>query len=416
MQVKTILNNCYKLKSFVYKIVFIATKDEQKCIKVVIEPRKNGQAICSCCQQVASCYDQQGERYFEFVPLWGYRVFFLYKMRRVNCKNCGVKIEEVPWSTGKHTLTKPYMKFLSDWGRKLSWKEVARSFKTSWQKVFASVCFVVEYGLQHQDISNVESLGVDEIAIQKGHKYLTVVYQIDKHCVRLLWIGKDRTIETLSKFFTEFGDDFAKGIKHICSDMWKPYLRVIKEKIPLAIHVLDRFHIVAKLNTVIDEVRASEQRKMQQDGYEPVLKKSRWCLLKRKENLTEKQEVKLNDLLKYNLKSTRAYLLKEDFDGLWDYVSASWASKFLRRWCSRAMKSKIEPIKKVAKTIRKHESLILNWFKAKKAFSSGIVEGLNNKVKVTTRKAYGFRTEKCAIIALYHVLGGLPEPQMTHRF
>ena len=155
---------------------------------------------------------------------------------------------------------------------------------------------------------------------------------------------------------------------------------------------------------------------MQKDGYEAVLKNSRWCLLKRWENLTENQEAKLKDLLQYNLRSVRAYLLKEDFNGFWEYVSPAWAEKFLDRWCTRVMRSRIEPMKKVAKTIRNHKPLILNWFKAKKAFSSGVVEGLNNKAKVTTRSSYGFRTYRGAEVALYHALGNLPTPPMTHRF
>ncbi|WP_419591375.1 transposase [Thiolapillus sp.] len=155
---------------------------------------------------------------------------------------------------------------------------------------------------------------------------------------------------------------------------------------------------------------------MKKAGHEPVLKNSRWCLLKRKENLAEKQEIKLKEILRYNLKTIRAYLLKEDFNGFWEYVSPAWAEKFLDRWCIRVMRSQIEPMKKVAKTIRAHKPLILNWFKAKKAFSSGIVEGLNNKAKVTTRNSYGFRTYRGAEIALYHALGNLPAPPMTHRF
>ena len=192
--------------------------------------------------------------------------------------------------------------------------------------------------------------------------------------------------------------------------------KVYSRDYPESFHILDRFHIVAKLNKAIDEVRADEYRQMNKDGYEPVLKNSRWCLLKRKENLTEKQEAKLKELLRYNLRSVRAYLLKEDFNGFWEYVSPAWAEKFLDRWCTRVMRSKIEPMKKVTKTIRAHKPLILNWFKAKKAFSSGIVEGLNNKAKVTTRNSYGFRTYQGAEIALYHALGKLPTPPMTHRF
>ena len=309
MRVETILNDCQKFKSFVYTKVKWSEHLGKKCLEAYLVPRKNSSAICSECHQIAPCYDRLEVRRFESVPLWGYPFFFIYHMRRVNCSDCGVKVEEIPWSTGKHTLTKSHMQFLASWGKELSWQAVARRFSTSWQKVFWSVAYIVDYGLKHRDVSDVISIGVDEIALQKGHKYVTLVYQIDKHCVRLLWIGKDRTIKTLLRFFRQFGQGFAEQLQHVCSDMWQPYLRVIKKKAPQAIHILDRFHIVAKLNKAIDEVRASEHRQMQADGYEPVLKKSRWCLLKRKENLTEKQEVKLKDLLRYNLTSVRAYLL-----------------------------------------------------------------------------------------------------------
>lgn len=416
MRIQTILNACQKFKSFIYKNVKLVNQGGKKCLEVTLIPRKNSRAICSGCGKQGSCYDHQPERLFEFVPLWGFPVFFRYKMRRVNCKNCGVKIESVPWSEGKQTMTKALMQFLAGWAKKLSWQETARSFHTSWQKVFGSVKYIVNWGLENRELNNVDSIGVDEIAWKKGHKYLTLVYQIDTHCVRLLWIGKDRTTKTLLRFFRFFGKEKSQKLKHICSDMWKPYIKVIKKKASQAIHILDRFHIMAKFNKAIDEVRAGEHRQMQQDGYEPILKKSRWCLLKRKENLTDNQEAKLKDLLKYNLRSVRAYLLKEDFQGFWEYVSASWAGKFLDQWCTRAMRSKIEPMKKIAKMIRKHKPLILNWFKAKKAFSSGIVEGLNNKVKVATKKAYGFREYNCIEIALYHQLGKLPEPPVTHRF
>ena len=410
------LNKCQKYKSFVYSNVSWGKCDGKDCVEVEVVPRKNSQAICSCCKKSSSLYDKLTVRKFEFVPILGFRVFFIYHMRRVNCKSCGVVVELLPWASGKYTLTKTYMKFLSDWARKLSWLETARSFKTSWRKVFDSVRFVVEFGLQNRDTSNVESIGVDEVAIQTGHKYITVIYQIDKDCIRLLWVGKDRTVKTMLRFFRKFGNPWAANLKHICSDMWKPYLKVIKKKAPKAMHILDRFHIMANINKAIDKVRVSEHRKLEEDGYEPVLKKSRWCLLKRKENLTEKQAVKLKDLLAYNLKSIKAYLLKEELNLFWEYTSPYWAAKFLDIWCTKVMRIKIEPIKKMAKSLRKHKPLILNWFRAKKAFSSGIVEGLNNKAKLATKKAYGFKTFECAEIALYHQLGKLPEPLDTHRF
>lgn len=416
MQLKTILNQCQKFKSFVYDQVRFVDWNGEKHIEVDVLPRRNSKAICSCCEKPAPLYDRLNKRRFEFVPLWGYRVFLVYLMRRVNCTKCGVKVEQVPWARGKQELTATYQQFLAHWAKKLSWKEVAVSFRTSWEKVFQAVEYIVDWGLEHRDLSGVTAIGVDEIAWRKGHNYLTMVYQINAGNTRLLWIGKERTTKTLLRFFRFFGKERSQELKYVCSDMWRPYIKVIQKKAGQALHILDRFHIVAKINKAIDEVRAGEHRQMQKDGYEPVLKNSRWCLLKRGENLTEKQEAKLQELLQYNLRSVRAYLLKEDFNGFWEYVSPAWAEKFLDRWCTRVMRSKIEPMKKVAKTIRKHKPLILNWFKAKKAFSSGVVEGLNNKAKVTTRNSYGFRTYRGAEVALYHALGNLPTPPMTHRF
>ncbi len=265
--------------------------------------------------------------------------------------------------------------------------------------------YVVRWGLANRTLAPIQAIGVDEIQYAKGHKYLTLVYQIDRHMVRLLWIGRERTIESFQKFFALIGTELASQIEFVCSDMWQPYLKVISQKCSQTLHILDRFHIVAKMNEALDDVRAGESRRMHHDGYQPVLKKSRWRLLKRKQNLTGKQRVRLRDLLRYNLKTVRAYLLKEDFQQLWDYDSPSWAGKFLDEWCHQVMRSRIEPFKKIDRSLRQHRPLILNYFHAHKQFSSGIVEGLNNKAKVTMRKSYGFRTFPVLEIALYHSLG-----------
>jgi transposase len=198
--------------------------------------------------------------------------------------------------------------------------------------------------------------------------------------------------------------------------MWQPYLDVIRQKCSQALHILDRFHIVAKMNKALDEVRAAESRQMAREGHEPLLKKSRWCVLKRKENLTSQQNLRLRELLRYNLQTVRAYLLKEDFQQFWEYNSPTWAGNFLDFWCYQTMRSRIEPMKKIARTLRSHRQLLLNYFKAKKQFSSGVIEGLNNKAKVTMRRSYGFRTFRILELALYHSLGKLPEPELTHDF
>ena len=163
-------------------------------------------------------------------------------------------------------------------------------------------------------------------------------------------------------------------------------------------------------------VKAEDVKQMKDDGLDPLLTNTRFILLRRPENLSEKQEIKLADLLQYNLRSIRAYLLKEDFQQFWEYVSPYHAGRCLDRWCTRTMRSKIEPMKKMAKTMRRHRPLLMNEFKAKGQLSSGVVEGFNNKAKLTLRKSYGLRTFRGIEIALYHAMGDLLEPEFTHRF
>ena len=217
----------------------------------------------------ASGYDQLSLRRFEFIPFWGLAVMLLYHMRRVECRTCGVVVEELPWASGKHQLTKAYMLFLAHWARKLSWQETAVSFRTSWDKVCHAVEYVVAWGLANRTLGPIRAIGVDEIAYAKGHKYLTLVYQIEAGCTRLLWIGKDRTVESFEKFFDRIGKPLSDGIAFVCSDMWKPYLRVIRERCPNAVNILDRFHIVAKMNDALNDVRAAEARRLSKTATSP---------------------------------------------------------------------------------------------------------------------------------------------------
>ena len=414
MLLARLLNACHHFPGFVYAAVRLV--EATSTTRVDVRPRCGSKPHCSCCGRAGPGYDVLPMRRFEFIPIWGYAVMLLYAMRRVQCRQCGVLVESVPWAMGKHSLTKAYMLYLAHWARKLSWKETATSFGTTWDQVCHAVEYVVQWGLEHRELGTLRAIGVDEIHIGQSHKFLTLVYQIEADCVRLLWVGRDRTMKSFEGFFTLIGQDLAGKVEFVCSDMWRPYLEMIARHCPQALNILDRFHMVAKLNKALDEVRAGEARRMVRDGYEPVLKKKRWCLLKRPENLTDKQRLSLRELLGYNLKNVRAYLLKEEFQLFWEYISPAWAAKFLDAWCKRAMRSRIEPVKRFARTVRAHRELLLNYFKAKKQFSSGIIEGLNNKAKVTMRKAYGYRTFRIAELSLYHVLGRLPEPKLAHRF
>jgi transposase len=416
MRIQTILNQVEKFKSFVYGEASLERRDDGLALVVQMKPRKNSRVFCSGCGRASPPYDHLEERRFEFVPLWGILVFLAYRMRRVYCKRCGVTVEMVPWCDGKNQLTTTYRWYLASWAKRLSWSEVGSIFRTSWDSVCRAVEYAVEWGLAHRDLSQVTALGVDEIAWARGHTYLTLVYDIGGEMKRLLAVAEERTEASLRCCLADLGKPVCLGVKYVCSDLWRPYLNVIAEKLGQAVHVLDRFHVMQQFGKALDEIRAEESKRLVRDGYEPVLKKSRWCFLKRPEHLTDRQTVKLSELLKYNLRTVRAYLLREEFQRVWEYHSAWWAGKFLDEWTGRVMRSRLEPMKKVARSMRTHRPLILNWFRARGQVSAGAVEGLNNKVKLVTRKSYGFRTANVAKLALLHNLGHLPEPKRTHRF
>ena len=417
MHVKTFLNRVTDYKSFVFEKITWQKESLTPKLEVEVRPRTNRRPVCSGCGKLAPGYDTMPTpRRFEFVPLWGIAIVLMYTMRRVNCPRCGVRVELVPWGEGKSTLTTEYTWYLAKWARRMSWKEVSEAMGVSWDRVFEAVKRAVKWGLARRDLDSITSIGVDEVQWHRGHKYQTVVYQIDEDQKRLLWIGPDRKAKTLLRFFRFLGKERTARLQFICSDMWKAYLKVIAKKAKHAVHILDRFHVMQRMNKAMNEVRAAEVKELKRDGYEPHLKGARWLLLKRPENLTEKQAVKLDALLQYNLKSLRSHLMKEDFQRFWEYWSPGWAGRFLDQWCTRAMRSKIEPMKKVARTLREKRELILNWFRAEGRISAGIVEGFNNKLKLITRKSYGFRTQQAYEIALYHNLAALPEKTFTHRF
>ena len=396
---------------------------EGDCAKIEVTVAAHGgiRARCSFCQKPTPGYDRLPERRWLFVPLWGIPVWFLYAPRRVQCAEHGVVVEHIPWSDGKRPVTVAMMGFLARWARRLSWRETAQVFQTSWEAVYRSVEWFVDWGLEHRQLDGIESIGVDEIHWGHGLKadnFLTVIYQIDAGCRRLLWIGKRRSEKTLRQGLKALGPAVVKGLRFVCSDMWKPYLNVLAAEAGQALHVLDRFHITQHMNQAVDQVRWAEGTRLKAKNKDEAkrLKNMRWPLLRKGSRVRGKARTKLNALLASKLDTARAWELKEAFLHFWKYKSPLWAAGFLDAWCDRALRSRLEPMQKVARMLRNHEELLLNWIRAKGELSSGAVEGLNNKIRVITRRSFGFRTFKAMEMALYHALGRLPEPETTHRF
>lgn len=419
VEVKTILNRIQRFAGFIYHSIQLRGSGGSLRVEVKLQAHQGIRGKCSTCQKPAPGYDVLEERRWLFVPLWGIVVHFFYPPRRVDCPEHGVVVEHIPWSRGKRPVTTAMMSFLARWARRLSWRETARTFGTSWEAVYHSVEWFVEWGLAHRQLEAVYSLGVDEIHWGQGKRadsFLTVIYQIDKHCRRLLWVGRRRTKATLRRGLAALGPSVVQGLRFICSDMWKPYLKVIAAQASQALHILDRFHITMHLNQALDQVRRQESGRLRGHALAKRLKKMRWKLLRRGSRVRGKARQKLQALLTSKLVTARAYALKESFEHFWRYRSVWWAGGFLDVWCHRVMRSRIEPMKKVARMLQRHDELILNWFRARGEVSTGVVEGLNNKIRVVTRRSYGFRTYKAMELALYHNLGRLPEPESTHRF
>jgi len=416
MQLQTILKRLQRHQSFVYRQAPFWDSDEGLALDVAVQPRANGRPICSGCGQHRPGDDRLPTRRFPFVPLGGIAVFFVYALRRVDCPPCGVKVERGPWAAGQEHVTTTLQWFLARWAQRLSWQEVADVFWTRWNTVYRAVTLAVLWGIANRSLEGITGIGIDDIPWRKGHKYRTLVYQIQQGCKRLLYVAAERSEESLRGFFDMLGKTHAAALEFACSDMCKPHLKVIAACAGQAVHVLDRYPVMAQMNKAIDAVRASEAKRRKADGHEPVLKHSRWLLLKRPENLTDNQTAKLKELLQYNLKSVRAYLLREAFQRFWAYRSPYGAGRFLRDGCAKVMRSRIEPRKKVARMLRSHEELLWNGFEAKGVVSAGSGEGRNYNAKLTMRKAYGFHTLRGVKIALYHRLGALPEPQFTHKF
>ena len=417
--VKTLLNLVQRFAGFVYRSVRLVGPEHRPRIEVSVEAHAQSSPRCGFCHKACPGYDRLEERRWSFVPLWAIPVDFRYAPRRVQCPEHGVVVEHLPWSEGKRPIATAMMGFLALWARRLSWSETARSFGVSWEAVYRSVGWFVAWGLAHRTLEGVEAIGIDEIHWGKGMRsanFLTVIYQIDANCRRLLWVGPRRTQASLRRGLRALGPEVVRGLRFVCSDMWKPYLNVIARQAGQALHVLDRFHITLHLNQAVDKVRRSETARLHGQERAKLLKKMRWKLLRRRSRMRGHARQQIAGLVLSKLATGKAWLLKEVFQHLWHYRSPLWAQAFLHGWCAHAMRSRLEPMKKVARMLRGHEQLLLNWFRAKGEISSGVVEGLNNKVRVVTRRSYGFRTYPAMELALYHTLGRLPEPEFTHRF
>jgi len=331
--------------------------------------------------------------------------WIVYPPFRVFCPRCGLRVERVPWARKWERVTQALAQAIALLAKKLSFKEVAEHFELDWKVVATVVKRVVQEGLKLRRVKTLHILGIDEVSRKKGHRYLTVVYDLERG--RLLWVGLDRKQETLDEFFRWLGKRRIRSLQAVCLDMWAPYLASVQHHAPQATLVFDRFHIVQHLNRAIDEVRRAEVRKLAHQE-EIDLKKTRFILLKNPWNLTPKENRRLSHLLKLNLPVVRAYYLKEEFQRFWDYLQEKRAQAHLKQWFWWATHSRLQPIIDFARLVKDHLPGLLAWTKLR--ISNGALEGMNNKIKLVSHRSFGFRKPDYFITAIYHCCADLPLP------
>jgi len=301
---------------------------------------------------------------------------------------------------------------LSFFARLLPIDQVAKLFKVSWGTVNSAVEKAVKYGIENRDCSSIQYIGIDEISRKKGHVYHTNIYDLDKKI--LIWSGEGRTMDTLRCFFDEMGDEFASNLRGVCCDMWNPYISVVKERVPQAVLVFDKFHLIRHLLNAVDKVRKEEVKTYEQKGEDNLLKKTKYIWLKNPWNLTPKQKQRLGYVQNINKRITRAYLLKESFRDLWDYRLKSNGKKFLDKWFWWATHSRLKPLRDFAWLLRRHEDDILSWIEVR--INNGATEAMNNNAKAISHRARGYRTSHMFSKIMLHCLGGLKLPEFPHKF
>ena len=344
----------------------------------------------------------------------GFRIALEFERVRVSCPDCGVRREYLDWLARNPRYTARYALHVGALARTMTVKDVARAERLHHSTVKDLDKLYMAEQLRRHPMPATSAIGVDEIAIRKGHDYRVVVSDLERQ--RPIWFGgTGRKQEDLAQFFAAYGARRCAGIRVAVMDMWKPFRQATHEHAPQAEIVFDKFHILRHLNDALDDVRRSEYARLQGEQRR-FIKGNRYTLLSHRENLDLDGRQALKTLLAANRRLNTAYLLKESFGQLWDYSSEAWARKFFENWRASLKWQRLKPFEKFADMIERHWDGIVSYCKPDNKVSLGCVEGLNNTIRVIQRKAYGFRDEQyLAMKIITHFLPPLPDhAKITH--
>jgi transposase len=368
------------------------SKEEGKAqVWITLTPLAGLSRRCSGCgRKVASIHDVTFRWVREVTILEAETWLWLGRVR-VACPECGPKLEALDWLAPYSRLTRRMAENVVRLCRVLPIKHVAEYLGLTWDTVKATDKAYLKERLGPVDLSGVEQIVMDEFAIQKGHRYATVI--VEPTTKRVLWVGRGRGREDIRPFFEQLGVEGRQGLQAVAMDMNPAYEEEVRYQCPLVQIVFDLFHVVAKYGReVIDRVRVDEANRLREDKpARKVVKGARWMLLRNRENVRREDRVKLDELLHANRKLAAVYILKDDLKHLWDYAYEGSARRFWEQWYGRAIRSRIEPLKKFARRLKEYLPGILahcHW-----PLHTSLLEGINNKIKVIKRMAYGFRDD-----------------------
>jgi len=358
---------------------------------------------CGKCGRRRTAYDRSSPRRWRHLAL-GRTVFWLrYAPRRVDCGSCGIVGEAVPWARHLSRFTRDLEEMAAYLAQRMDRTAVRKLHGINWRTVGTIVERIVAERLDRQRLEDLYVIGIDEISFRRNHEYVTVV--VDHLKKRVVWIGKGKSSDTLRGFFDELGEEKAKQIGHVTIDMSAAFIEAVKERAPQAKIAFDRFHVQRLASDAVDEVRRAQVRELAGSPEARVLKNTRWALLKSPWDLTSREGEKLAALQRTNQSLYRAYLLKESLAEILDGRQPGVAGKRLDDWMSWATHSQLKPFVKLAKTIRKHKDGIIEYVRTR--LTNGLTEGLNNKTRLITRRAYGFHTALALMSMIFLCCGGI---------
>jgi transposase len=320
-------------------------------------------------------------------------VYLELEVRRVLCRSCAkVKRERVEFLADNPFYTKRFAYYVGRRCRTATIKDVAKELKLDWHTVKEMDKQYMEMQLAKTGKPRPKVIGIDEISIRKGHTYRIVVSDLEKN--RPIWFGgKDRSEQSMTEFFDELGKRNSARLCLAVMDMWKPFRNATEASAPQAAILYDKFHVMRHLGEALDQVRKSEYGRLahKDRGY---IKGQKYTLLSRRENLTLKGRQALKALLRANKRLNSAYLLKESFGQLWSYEREGWARRFFENWKAALKWQRLRPYEKFAEMIERHWDGVAAYSRPENKVSLGFVEGLNNKIRVIQRRAYGLRDEE----------------------